>query len=153
MFDAVAGLLGFPANMTFEGQAAAWLEQLQTLEERGNYACAVNLEAERLLLDVPGLFAQVWEDVRSGIPAGIIARRFHLGLADGLADLAAHAAQELGIQTVALSGGVLQNRTMATALPGLLRARGLVPLMHKDVPCNDGGISLGQAAWARAKGL
>ena len=153
LFDAVAGLLGFPASMTFEGQAAAWLEQLQTLEERGNYACAVRREQERLLLDVPDLFAQIWEDVRCGIPAGIIARRFHLGLAQGLADLAAHAARELNIQAVALSGGVMQNRTLATALPALLRERGLTALMHKDVPCNDGGISLGQAAWARARGL
>ena len=158
LFDAVAGLLGFPAAMSFEGQAAAWLEQLQTLEERGAYACSVQmgtgrLETGRLLLDVPGLFVQVWEDARGGIPAGIIARRFHLGLAAGLAELAARAAQELNIQTVALSGGVLQNRTMAAALSGLLRARGLAPLMHKDVPCNDGGISLGQAAWARARGF
>ncbi len=153
LFDAVAGLLGFPASMTFEGQAAAWLEQLQTLEERGNYACSVRQEQERLLLDIPHLFAQIWVDVRCGIPAGIIARRFHLGLAQGLADLAAQAARGLNIQAVALSGGVMQNRTLATTLPALLRERGLTALMHKDVPCNDGGISLGQAAWARARGL
>ena len=153
LFDAVAGLLGFPATMTFEGQAAAWLEQLQTLEERGHYACSVRTEGELLQLDVPELFAQIWEDVRYGIPSGIIARRFHLGLAQGLSALAAHAAEEHQINTVALSGGVLQNRTLAIALPQLLRKRGLIPLMHKEVPCNDGGISLGQAAWARANGL
>ena len=153
LFDAVAGLLGFPATMSFEGQAAAWLEQLQTLEEQGRYACPTQVEGERRLLNIHELFAQVWEDVRCGIPAGIIARRFHLGLIQGLADMTAQAAQEWGINAVALSGGVLQNRTVALVLPELLRERGLTPLLHKEVPCNDGGISLGQAAWARAKGL
>ena len=153
LFDAVAGLLGFPGSMTFEGQAAAWLEQLQTLEEQGSYTCSVRPEGQRLLLDVPELFTQVWEDLRFGVPAGIIARRFHLGLIQGLADMAAQTAQEWQINVVALSGGVLQNRTFALFLPRLLRERGLTPLMHKEVPCNDGGISLGQAAWARARGL
>ena len=153
LFDAVAGLLGFPGGMTFEGQAAAWLEQVQTMEGHGHYACAVLAESEKLLLDIPELFAQIWEDVRSGIPAGIIARRFHLGLAHGLAHMAAQAARARHITMVALSGGALQNRTLATYLPQLLRGQGLTPLLPKDVPCNDGGISLGQAAWARAMGI
>ena len=153
LFDAVAGLLGFPATMSFEGQAAAWLEQLQTPEEQGRYACSPQIKGDRLQLNIHDLFAQVWEDVRCGIPSGIIARRFHLGLIQGLADMTAQAAQQQQINVVGLSGGVLQNRTMAFFLPELLRERGLTPLLHKEVPCNDGGISLGQAAWARAKGL
>lgn len=153
LFDAVAGILGFPGTMSFEGQAAAWLEQLQDSGECGAYVCLVNSTEERLLINVPELFAQVWEDARRGVAPGVISRRFHMGLMQGLADIAAEAARARGVNLVALSGGVMQNRTLAVFLPQLLRERGLTPLMHKEVPSNDGGISLGQAAWARAKGF
>ena len=153
LFDAVAGILGFPGTMSFEGQAAAWLEQLQDSGECGAYVCLVNSTKERLLINVPELFAQVWEDARRGVAPGVISRRFHMGLMQGLADIAAEAARARGVNLVALSGGVMQNRTLAVFLPQLLRDRVFLPFMHKEVPSNDGGISLGQASWARAKGF
>ena len=50
--------------------------------------------------------------------------------------------------TVALSGGVFHNRTIALLLPEALARRGLVPLTHHALPPGDGGLSYGQAAWA-----
>ena len=58
-------------------------------------------------------------------------------------------AESTGIRRVALSGGVLQNSTLATRLPVALRASGLTPLVHRHIPANDGCISLGQAAYGR----
>jgi hydrogenase maturation protein HypF len=47
--------------------------------------------------------------------------------------------------TVALSGGVFQNLLLLSATVARLEARGFRVLLHSRVPCNDGGISLGQA--------
>ena len=85
---------------------------------------------------------------RTGVSVPDLARRFHLGLAEGLADLALSGARRCGVRTVALSGGVFHNRTIALLLPEALARRGLVPLTHHALPPGDGGLSYGQAAWA-----
>ena len=58
-----------------------------------------------------------------------------------------------GLTQVALSGGVFQNRLVLEGIAGRLRAQGLNPLTHCQVPSNDGGLSLGQAVIAAALGL
>ena len=60
------------------------------------------------------------------------------------------AAGATGVRVVGLSGGVMQNALLARLLPLLLAAHGLTPLCQQEVPPGDGGISLGQAAWAQA---
>jgi hydrogenase maturation protein HypF len=92
----------------------------------------------------------VAEDRASGVPAGIAARRFHRGLARGLARWAAAAAEISGVRLVVLAGGVMNNRTLARELPALLRGRGLNPLLPRNFPPGDGAISLGQAAWGQS---
>ncbi|MCL1940018.1 MAG: carbamoyltransferase HypF [Desulfovibrionaceae bacterium] len=101
-------------------------------------------------LDTHALFAAVHDDIRQGEPVSVIARRFHRSLAVGLAELAAYAAREHGITHVGLSGGCLQNATLAIELSRELEQRGLIPLRHRDLPPGDGCISLGQAAWGRS---
>jgi hydrogenase maturation protein HypF len=63
--------------------------------------------------------------------------------------MALAAARRTDVWRIGLSGGVLQNATLAKLLPGRLETRGLRPLVHKEVPAHDGGISFGQAAWGR----
>ncbi len=81
---------------------------------------------------------------------GIIAARFHLGLARAAAELAVRLAEARGLDTVALSGGVMQNKTLFEALARELRGRGMRVLSHRQVPANDGGLALGQAVIAAA---
>jgi hydrogenase maturation protein HypF len=55
------------------------------------------------------------------------------------------------VRTVALSGGCFQNRRLTERSLALLRADGFDVLLHRRVPPNDGGVSLGQAAVAAAR--
>jgi hydrogenase maturation protein HypF len=57
-------------------------------------------------------------------------------------------ARSTGIKQVALSGGVFQNRLLLRKAVPLLESADFSVLTHKQVPCNDGGISLGQAVIA-----
>ena len=75
---------------------------------------------------------------------------FHGTVIDGLTALAVRGTAETGIRTVCLGGGCLQNLSLAEGLIGTLTACGLFPLLPRLVPANDGGLSLGQAALARA---
>jgi len=97
------------------------------------------------------LFEQAYRDWEQGVSVGVASRRFHLGLVRGLAELASQQAKATGTRVVGLSGGVMQNRTLARELPAALAAAGLEPLVHAQVPANDGCVSLGQAAWARLR--
>ena len=150
LFDAVAALLGLRLAVEQEAEAAMLLERAQDVTETGRYACPLRRETDPVVLDTLALFRQCLEDHESGAPAGIVSRRFHLGLAQGLADLAAHACGQGKTGVVGLSGGVLLNRTLAQELPEALAARGLLCLSHQNLPPGDPCVCLGQAAWARA---
>lgn len=147
LFDAVAGLLGLCTVLSYEGQAAIRLEAIQDRSVHEPYWCPLVSRDNRIELDTHTVFDQVHTDWERGLPCQHISRRFHLGLVHGLADLATTLTQATGCSTVALSGGVLHNMTLATELPALLRARGLRVLTHHHLPPGDGCISLGQAAY------
>ena len=151
-------MLGLCPAITYEGQAAILLENRlydkgqwpppDALAEAG-YACSLDTGQAPAVLDTLGLFAQVHQDWLDNVPVETISRRFHLGLARGLAKAAAHFAEATGVTAVGLSGGSMQNLTLSVALPKALEAHGLTVLTHAELPPNDGCISLGQAAWGR----
>ncbi|MDD4701116.1 MAG: carbamoyltransferase HypF [Desulfovibrio sp.] len=169
LFDAVAAQLGLCLTTTYEGQAAIRLEDAANRAEGplgavlAGRADVANMRqasgmvwpvgmAERnglLEMDSAGLFARVAESVAAGMPVAEVAGRFHLGLAMALACMAGRAARSLGITTVGLSGGVMQNAIMARLLPQALGCFGLKALTHHELPPGDGGLSLGQAVWGR----
>jgi len=150
LFDAVAGLCGLANSISYEGQAAIRLEKIQDMNETGSYPCPL-MSKDPVALNTHVLLRGVISDLEAGVPIPAIARRFHLSLIQGLTDMAYSFSLVLGINHVALSGGVMQNLTIATELPQALMAVGLIPLMHKNVPPNDSCISLGQAAWGHRK--
>jgi len=162
LFDAASAMLGLCQRTTYEGQAAIVLERAQDLgiplREAAVYPCPLvkNTGGERLdadkvprELDTYSLFRGLLRDLGAGVPVPVIARRFHASLIVGLAEMAARFAKQHGIAHVALSGGVMQNMTFAQDLPAELAALGLIPLTHKELPPNDGCISLGQAAYGQ----
>lgn len=148
LFDAVSALLGLCPSVTYEGQAAIRLEAQQDLSVTTSAPFPIRERGGLLELDTAAFFLHLLELRRAGVPVPDLARRFHLGLTEGLAELALSGARRCGVRTVALSGGVFHNRTIALLLPEALARRGLVPLTHYALPPGDGGLSYGQAAWA-----
>ncbi|MGB0747877.1 MAG: carbamoyltransferase HypF [Magnetospiraceae bacterium] len=154
LFDAVAAALGmFPDHIQFEGQAAMALEAAVTdLAGGAPYPFAIS-NGDVVLLDPAPLWVALLRDLRAETPVGVIAARFHHGLAEGIAKMAQHLAKARlapRFDTVALTGGVFQNRVLFSAVMDKLAAAGFQVLTHRDIPCNDGGIALGQALVAAA---
>lgn len=152
LFDAVAGALGVcRARTTYEGQAAIGLETLaQGVACDRGYGWEITGDA------LPELrWARMWrellDDLGRGEPAGSVSARFHRCVAEAVATTAASYADLHGCDTVALSGGVFQNRRLLDTVEALLDARGLRPITPRRLPVNDGGLSLGQAAIAAAR--
>jgi hydrogenase maturation protein HypF len=156
LFDAVAALVGVRERVTYEAQAAIELEMLATewasTRRSGGGPPAFRFDMEQdggvSVLRLRRLLEDVIASRLAGASPGETAWRFHRTMAGMIVMVCQHIASETGLQTVALSGGCFQNRLLLTlAVPDLERA-GFRVLLHRQVPCNDGGISLGQAVLA-----
>jgi hydrogenase maturation protein HypF len=152
LFDAVAALCGLRARVSYEGQAAVELEARCDPHERRAYALPVLVGAagEPLVLDARALVGAVGADLDAGTSVGVVATRFHHGLADGIAAACVSVATSRNLDTVVLSGGVFQNRRLLERTASTLLAAGLRVRFPELLPPNDGGIAYGQAAIAAA---
>ncbi|HZV54314.1 MAG TPA: carbamoyltransferase HypF [Rhodocyclaceae bacterium] len=142
-FDAAAGLLGIKPVMAFEGQAAMLLEGLAAAH--GPVAPLAGgwvVEGGRLSL-MPLMAALA--DMGEGGDAGRGAALFHDTLAAALAEWVSAAAEREKMDTVALGGGCFLNRLLSSAVELRLLQAGFKVLAARQVPPNDGGLSLGQA--------
>ena len=144
LFDAAAALAGVRQKVNYEGQAAIEFEALADPAEAGMYP--FGLEQDRVR--VRGVAEALVRDVMAGVSIPKISARFHNGLAQSVRDVVQKIGAETGIRSVVLSGGVWQNITLLGRTLSLLRNDGIEVYLHKEVPTNDGGLSLGQAAIA-----
>jgi hydrogenase maturation protein HypF len=145
LFDAAAALLGFTREMTFEGQAAMWLEKLARTAPLADPYPFPHFREE---LDFRPLLQRVICDRVGGRNPNQIARAFQRGLAQGLRDAVVSECEAQSLRTVVLSGGVFQNELLLEDLKSLLETEPIEVWTNHAVPPNDGGISLGQAALA-----
>jgi hydrogenase maturation protein HypF len=145
LFDAAAALLGFTRDVTFEGQAAMWLEYRARAAGREH---PYPFPFENRMLDFRPLLEAVVRDRLDGRDVPHIARSFQLGVASGLSKALKSICASSNTDTIALSGGVFQNQLLLEDLKSLLEAARLHIWTNQHVPANDGGISLGQAALA-----
>jgi hydrogenase maturation protein HypF len=152
LFDAIAALCGVRPEVNYEGQAAVELEALADPAERGAYPLPIGEErGEPLVMDARVTVQAVVADLEDGLAAATVAARFHNGLAAATAGACEAAARSRGVETVALSGGVFQNRRLIDATGALLRDAGMRVLTPRRLPPNDGGIAYGQLAVAAAR--
>jgi hydrogenase maturation protein HypF len=147
LFDAVAALAGVRQTVNYEGQAAIEFEALADPAEAGIYPFGLELDQVRVRAAVEALIG----DVMSGVPVSKISARFHNGLAACVSEICSRIRSETGLDGVALSGGVWQNITLLGRTLSLLKRDGFRVYLHREVPTNDGGLSLGQAVIAAAR--
>lgn len=151
LFDAAAAVLGIRTRAHYEGQAAMELESLAGRCVADPLPFPVLERADGTLeLDPVPLLVALAEGRRAGRPLVQLAAAFHESVALGAALQVQCAAEQTGIDTVALGGGVFQNARLVTSLSTLLRARGFRVLAARELPPNDGGLSFGQAVVAAA---
>jgi hydrogenase maturation protein HypF len=140
LFDAVSATIGLCQTISYEGQAAIQLEAAVDPDETGSYP----LPLDGGLIAVKPLLSAVFDDIQAGISPARIAARFHNGLAEMCLSVCSTLKTTRGLKTVALSGGVWQNRILLLLTLKKLRAAGFEVLLHRRLPPNDGCIALGQ---------
>jgi hydrogenase maturation protein HypF len=151
LFDAVSALLGVCPETSYEAQAAIELEMAAgdiAPDDERIYPFEIDAQDGMGVIRLAPLFRAILADMKAKVSAGIIAARFHYSLADMIAEVALKKSCETGVNTAGISGGCFQNRLLLELTVQALRARGLKVLSHRQVPCNDGCIALGQAAIA-----
>jgi [NiFe] hydrogenase maturation protein HypF len=155
LFDAVAALTGRWGEIRYEAQAAI---ELTALTDTAAVAAAAPWEWEiaerdgRLVMAVAPLVRAAAAHLLAGGDVADLAARFHATVLAMWTEAARLAARQTGVETIVLAGGVMQNEILATLLPARLREAGLDPLLPRELPPNDGAISVGQAVIARRRG-
>jgi hydrogenase maturation protein HypF len=144
LFDTVAAICGFVTPITFEGQAAMWLEHLARSADSRSLRLPWSFDG--LHLDWRATLLAAIEARRRGTSPPAIARAFHRALAEATAATVDALAGAASVDTVVLSGGVFQNVLLLYDLRTALSSSGRDVWMNAVVPPNDGGLSLGQAA-------
>jgi hydrogenase maturation protein HypF len=146
LFDAVAAMAGVREHVNYEAQAAIELEAaIEETRKDSRYPFAIREESGGWIIDTRPMFLALAQDLRESVPTGVLSHRFHLGFVDVLARMAELARARTGLDRICLSGGSFQNCFLAEHLQGRLEQEGFQVFSHTEVPCGDGGISLGQA--------
>jgi hydrogenase maturation protein HypF len=146
LFDAVAALLKIRNTVSYEGQAAIQLEHtIRGTLPSGAYSLELVREGNTSIIQTRPLFEAIVRDLRQNVPVGVIARRFHDGLISIFVTIAKQIRDTQALDRVCLSGGTFQNLYLSENLQQQLECAGFHVFTQSEVPCNDGGLSLGQA--------
>jgi hydrogenase maturation protein HypF len=150
LFDGVSALIGVRDTIDYEGQAAIELEMVSAgiPDRKEAYPFGIEERNGEWIIRLHDLFEAILDDLGHGIGSPEISARFHLTVALMISRTAAMISRATGVRRVALSGGTFQNRLLVRLARSLLQEEGLQVATHMEVPCNDGGIALGQAVIA-----
>ncbi|MBQ4151866.1 MAG: carbamoyltransferase HypF, partial [Schwartzia sp.] len=150
LFDAVSAVLGIRKQVSFEGEAAMFLEYAARngRNSKKNSLPEIFEREGRFILPTAEIFSNIVERTLSGDEPPVLARFFHEALADEIVAGCERAREMTGITTAALSGGVFQNLLLLELVETGLEEKGFRVLRHHLIPPNDGGICLGQAVYA-----
>ena len=149
VFDAVAAMLGLGGYNHFEAQLPMALEAIAAADVEDRYELEMfSPPGEPCSFDLGKTIRQIVSDVRNKVDAGIISAKFHNTISEILLGFAVACRSEADLNTVALSGGVFCNRYLTNRLIKQLKQNDFSVLFNRNVPSNDGGISVGQAAIA-----
>lgn len=150
LFDGVASLLGFLDKVTYEGEAAVYLENLaisfkkKNMKKIESYVYKIKCIDGVFKIEINTMIEQILLDLEAERELGEIALRFHETILEFSKDMCERLRSKYKIDKVALSGGSFQNNLLLEGLYYQLSAAGFKVLTHNNIPCNDSGISVGQ---------
>ncbi|WP_284679978.1 carbamoyltransferase HypF [Aceticella autotrophica] len=144
LFDAAASLIDIEDEVLYEGQAAMEMESIIE-EDKSYYDFEIISEEGSYIINTEGIFHGLFEDYRRKVRKGIIAARFHNSVIKFTIEMVKKLHYKYKINKVVLSGGSFQNVYLLENIINILSGLGFEVFSNSLVPCNDGGISLGQA--------
>ncbi len=176
LFDAASAILGVCTHPTYEGEAAILLEACMSdavdantcndpaypidSAHQINSAYPIDIikntatesstaeDTSVVLMDAKSLFSALLDDMAAGIPTPEISKRFHNAFVSAIVNIATLCHGVYGMNKVVLTGGVFMNRYLTEhTVPALQRA-GFDVILNRELPPNDGCVSLGQAVVA-----
>ena len=151
LFDAVSALLGLCVTNTFEGEAAMTLESFTREGFEEEYPVEFMREKGYTVLNFnPAIIAMI-DDISQAAGNNVIATKFHNTVCSTIRSMVRSLSNHYEIKKVALSGGTFQNLYLLNRTVRLLSSDGMQVFINQRVPCNDGGISLGQAYLVRER--
>ena len=139
LFDAVAAILNICTYADFHAEAPMRLESI--IDENVNEEYNYHIDE---VISLTGTIREIVGDIQSGKPAPVIAAKFHNTIISVIFAAVLKIAQKKNISKVVLSGGSFQNRYMSGEIENLLKNNDFQVFTHTKVPCNDGGLALGQ---------
>lgn len=151
LFDGLSCLINIRQTATFEGQAAMELEAAAVHSEGKVLPFSIELQNRTHILDLLPTIKHIIEMKLSGKDNSFLAASFHRTLVCTFTNMAEILRKENSLNRVVLSGGCFQNRILFEGCVESLTHKGFEVITHSQVPCNDGGISLGQALSAAAR--
>lgn len=143
LFDAMANIIGITDIVTYEGQASIELEAISEIDIEESYTYKI-IKQDMYIIEPYEIFIEVLKDKKKGLSAKIITSKFQNTIVDLTVSMCEFIRQDLNINDVVLSGGVFQNCFLLTKICRKLKINNFKVYTHKDLPSNDGGISIGQ---------
>ncbi len=148
--DTVALVLGICDANTYDGECPMKLEAIAR-ESTLRIPSIFSENNGQMQLDVRDAIQYIIDLRRGGEPVQDIAYAAQWYLGSSLVDIAVQNAKQYAVRHIGFSGGVALNRIITRAIVSKIKDHGLTPLIHRDVPPGDGGVSIGQAAVAIAR--
>lgn len=150
LFDAVSSILGMCDRNTFEGEAAIALESRLSEGVSDEYPVDIVFD-EVISADFSHTLLRIIDEMKRGTAGEVISACFHNTVASTVIRIVVKLALISNLHKVVLSGGVFQNLVLLNTVIHGLREEGLQVFVNELVPCNDAGISLGQAYVVRER--
>jgi hydrogenase maturation protein HypF len=151
LFDAVSSILSLRDRVHYEGQAAVELEMMAERGVEEAYPFRIEQGEKPWVIDSTDIVRGIVHDLMHGISPSHISGKFHATIARLILETCVRIRSDEGLKRVALGGGVFQNMLLLSMVFDQLRASGFDVFIHRQVPTNDGGISLGQAVIAHMR--
>lgn len=150
-FDAVSALLGFNDRISYEGEAAIYLESIANQNENRKYKYVIENTGDKLVINTKEIIKGILNDIENKVDKSIISMKFHNTIISFSIDVCKQIRINHSIDKVALSGGVFNNDILLKGIHEGLSRENFKVYIHSDIPCNDSGISLGQIVVANEK--